>query len=81
VIGRIGFAQSEYYFNGTEQKSEWLWKQRWRARLRRFRISRAGAPPQILGACASAGGRGALVGLTRLCDLARDFTLNAASAH
>jgi hypothetical protein len=81
VIGRIGFAQSEYYFNGTEQKSEWLWKQRWRARLRRFRISRAGAPPQILAACASAGGRGALAGLTRLCDLARDFTLNAASAH
>jgi hypothetical protein len=81
VAGRIGFAQAEYYFNGTEDKSEWLWKQRWRARLRRFRISRAWIPSGILSACSSARGGGPLDDLTRLCDVARDFSINAVSAH
>ena len=81
VVGRIGFAQSEYYFNGVEHKSEWLWKQRWRARLRRFRISRAWIPNGILSACSSARGSGSLDGLTGLCDVARDFSINAVSAH
>ncbi len=79
VVGRIGFAQSEYYFNGREDKSEWLWKQRWRARLRRFRISRAWIPSGILSACSSA--RGSVDGLAGLCDVARDFSINAVSAH
>jgi hypothetical protein len=80
-LGRIGFAQSEYYFNGTEDKAEWLWKQRWRARLRRFRISRAWIPEGILGACSGARGRGAVDGLAHLCDVVRDFSINAVSAH
>ena len=81
AVGRIGFAQAEYYFNGREHKSEWLWKQRWRARLRRFRISRAWIPSGILSACSSARGRGSIDGLTGLCDVARDFSINAVSAH
>jgi len=81
TIGRIGFAQAEYYFAGVEHKSEWLWKQRWRARLRRFRISRAWIPTGILSACSSARGRGSLDGLAGLCDVARDFSINAVSAH
>jgi hypothetical protein len=81
VIGRIGFAQAEYYFNGREHKSEWLWKQRWRARLRRFRISRAWIPSGILNACSSTRGRGSVDDLVRLCDVARDFSINAVSAH
>ena len=81
VVGRIGLAQSEYYFNGNEHKSEWLWKQRWRARLRRFRISRAWIPRGILSACSGARGRGPLDGLAGLCDVARDFSINAVSAH
>lgn len=81
VVGRIGLAQAEYYFNGREHKSEWLWKQRWRARLRRFRISRAWIPRGILSACSGARGRGSLGGLARLCDVARDFSINAVSAH
>ena len=80
-VGRFGFAQSEYYFDGADDRSQWLWKQRWRARLRRFRISRDLVPKEILGACAGAEGRGALAGLTGLCDAIRDFTLNAVSAH
>ncbi|MGB8332665.1 MAG: hypothetical protein WCE62_21250 [Polyangiales bacterium] len=81
VLGRLGFAQSEYYFDGVAHKSEWLWKQRWRARLRRFRISRAWIPTGILGACSAARGRGSLEGLAGLCDAARDFSTNAVSAH
>jgi hypothetical protein len=81
VVGRIGFAQAEYYFNGVEHKSEWLWKQKWRARLRRFRISRAWIPSGFLSACSAARGRGALDRLTALCDVARDFSINAVSAH
>ncbi len=81
VVGRVGFAQAEYYFNGVEDKSEWLWKQRWRARLRRFRISRGSIPSGILGACSGARGRGSLDGLAGLCDVARDFSINAVSAH
>jgi hypothetical protein len=81
VVGRIGFAQAEYYFDGREDKSEWLWKQRWRARLRRFRVSRAWIPSGILSACSSARGRGSIDGLIGLCDVVRDFSINAVSAH
>ncbi len=81
VVGRLAFAQSEFYFDGMEDKSEWLWKQRWRARLRRFRISRAWIPRGVLGACAGARGRSATSGLSGLCDLVRDFSINAVSAH
>lgn len=80
ALGRFGLAQSEFYFDGTEGKSEWLWKQRWRARLRRFRISRDVVPRRILGACSGAR-VGGLMGLSQLCDVIRDFAVNAVSAH
>lgn len=79
ALGRIGFAQAEYYFDGTEHKAEWLWKQKWRGRLRRFRISRSWVPEGMLAACA--GARGSTGGLASLCDVARDFSINAVSAH
>ncbi len=80
-LGRFGFAQSEYYFHGVDGPSQWMWKQRWRARLRRFRIPRSRVPREILGACAGARGGVAVSGLPGLCDVVRDFTLNAVSAH
>jgi len=80
LLGRIGLAQSEYYFDGVDDKAEWMWRQKWRGRLRRFRISRAWVPEGILGACV--GARGAPVeGIGGLCDVIRDFSLNAVSAH
>jgi hypothetical protein len=81
LVGRVGFAQAEYYFDGSEPKEEWMWKQRWRARLRRFRISRTWVPHGITSACSSARGRGSPGSLTALCDVVRDFTLSAISAH
>ncbi len=81
VVGRLAFAQAEYYFDGTEHRAEWLWKQKWRARLRRFRISRGWIPGGILSACSAARGRGSFEGLSRVCDVARDFSINAISAH
>ncbi|MFW2389068.1 MAG: hypothetical protein ACN4G0_12075 [Polyangiales bacterium] len=81
TVGRLSFAQAEYYFDGAEHKAEWLWKQRWRSRLRRFRISRAWIPTGILSACSGARGRSSLDGLVGICDVARDFSINAISAH
>lgn len=81
VVGRLGFAQSEFYFDGPGDKSEWLWKQRWRARLRRFRISRRWIPDGVLGACAGARGPLGAAATSGLCDLLRDFSINAVSAH
>ncbi len=81
LIARVGLAQSEYYFDGREDKSEWLWKQRWRARLRRFRISRGWFPGGILTACSGAAGTRSTIGLGSICDVVRDFSLNAVSAH
>jgi hypothetical protein len=80
ALGRVGLAQSEFYFDGTEDKSEWLWKQRWRARLRRFRIPRDLVPSGILGACSGAR-VGGMTGTSQLCDVIRDFAVNAISAH
>jgi len=81
TVGRVGLAQSEYYFDGNEDKSEWLWRQRWRARLRRFRISRSWVPSGIVSACSAAGGRVSGSGLLAVCDVVRDFSINAVSAH
>ena len=38
-LGKIAFAQAEYYYEGTETRPEWMWNMKWRARLRRFRLS------------------------------------------
>jgi hypothetical protein len=81
ILGRLGLAQSEYYFDGTEHRAEWLWKQRWRGRLRRFRIRRDWLPSGILGACAGARGRRAVGGLSGICDVVRDFSINGISSH
>ena len=76
VLGRVALAQSEFYFDGANDKSEWLWKQRWRSRLRRFRVSRDWIPSGIISACSSASG-----GFSGVCDVVRDFSINVVSAH
>ena len=81
LIGRVALAQAEYYFDGAAPKPEWLWKQRWRARLRRFRISREWIPSGILAACTGGRRGGRIEDLRHLCDLVRDFSINAVSAH
>lgn len=77
-LGRIGFAQSEYYFDGIEGKAEWLWNQRWRARLRRFRISAEWLPERLTASCLVVG---APEDLASLCESLGDFALGALSAH
>jgi hypothetical protein len=37
-LGGISFAQAEYFYEGTEERDEWMWHMKWRARLRRFRL-------------------------------------------
>lgn len=36
--GRLAVAQAEYYFDGSEEKADWLWSLGWTARLKRFRL-------------------------------------------
>ncbi|MEM7436577.1 MAG: hypothetical protein AAF436_15575 [Myxococcota bacterium] len=78
AIGRVGFAQAEYYFDGDAFPEEWMWRQRWRARLRRFRVSREWVPDRLVEACGSAASGH---GFGTLCDVVRDFALNAVSVH
>jgi hypothetical protein len=39
-LGRLSFAQAEYYFDhdGRTPREEWMWSRRWTARLRRVQI-------------------------------------------
>jgi hypothetical protein len=48
ALGRVSFAQAEYYFDGDEPREDWLWHMAWKARLRRFRPP-AGAPALLEG--------------------------------
>lgn len=55
ALRRFGFAQSEYFYDGTEEASEWMWNMKWRARLRRFRLpDGASGQGALWSACASA---------------------------
>lgn len=54
ALGNVGFAQAEYYFEGVAGREipldEWLYHPRWRARLRRVRLSPlGGAVPGVQG--------------------------------
>ncbi len=62
ALRRFGFAQSEYFYDGTEASSEWMWNMKWRARLRRFRLPEDAAERGTLwSACAGAFEDGALL--------------------
>ena len=37
--GRVALAQAEYFYDGSEERGEWMWHMKWRARLVRFRPS------------------------------------------
>jgi hypothetical protein len=41
-LGKVSFAQAEFYFDGTSNREEWLWELNWKARLRRFRLPGGG---------------------------------------
>jgi hypothetical protein len=38
ALARFGFAQAEYYYDGTEDRDQWLWHMYWRARFRRVQL-------------------------------------------
>jgi hypothetical protein len=51
ALGGHSVAQAEYFYDGTETASEWMWNMKWRARLRRFRLPDGGALTAIQTAC------------------------------
>lgn len=38
ILANVALAQAEYLYDGPGAREEWLWNQRWQARLRRVRI-------------------------------------------
>jgi hypothetical protein len=40
--GNVALAQAEFYYDGGEERSEWLWHMRWMARMRRFHLEPTG---------------------------------------
>lgn len=56
----VSFAQSEYFYeqpfdDDAHDREEWMWHQRWRARLRRFRLPSGGGDGGASEACSVAG--------------------------
>jgi hypothetical protein len=37
-LGKFSVAQAEYFYDGAEGTTDWMWNMKWRARLRRFRM-------------------------------------------
>jgi len=38
ALASVSLAQAEYYYDGPDGRDQWLWNQRWKARLRRVRV-------------------------------------------
>jgi len=62
-------AAAEYYFNGTDGPDEWLWKMKWRARFRRFRVPQGGLGDVLGGFCSGEPCSGALGLVERMGDV------------
>jgi hypothetical protein len=50
-FGSYSVAQSEFFYDGTEGRADWMWNMKWRARLRRFRMPDSDAFPALALAC------------------------------
>ncbi|MEC7520275.1 MAG: pilus assembly protein TadG-related protein [Myxococcota bacterium] len=60
AAGQVGFAQGEFFYDYPEEDwREWLWHQKWRARLRRWRLSATGVG-SLSAACGGSSACGAL---------------------
>jgi hypothetical protein len=59
IVTQFSFAQAEYYYHqpsdGDHDREEYMWHQRWRARLRRFRMP-SGGGGDVAGAAGDGGG-------------------------
>jgi len=55
-LGNYSVAQSEYFYDAPDPRTEWMWNMNWRARLRRFRLPTDSAGSAISAACSTLGG-------------------------
>jgi hypothetical protein len=55
ALSNIALAQAEYYYAGPGGRDEWLWNQRWQARLRRLRLTSDGTCADTSIACDAIG--------------------------
>ncbi len=49
ALHNVAIAQAEYYYDDEEDREEWMWNVKWRARMRRFSVGGGGG-----GICGSA---------------------------
>ncbi len=52
-LGRLSTAQAEFYYDGNDDRDEWMWNMFWRARLRRFRMPSSLSNDSLSQACGS----------------------------
>jgi hypothetical protein len=64
-----GFAQAEYFYDGTEGHDAWMWNMNWRARLVRFRLPSEAAELGVLGGLCEQTGAGCAGLLPKLREL------------
>lgn len=75
-LGRVVFAQSEFYFDGDEDAEEWLVKMKWQTRLRRFRRPRDAIDDGVTSACNQWGGGALCDGLDPVMDKLGDLVVH-----
>lgn len=67
-LGRVVFSQGESYFDGEEDREEWLVNMKWANRLRRFRVPRTIIRESADSACRQWGGGSMCSGLDDVLD-------------
>ncbi len=67
-LGRVVFSQGESYYDGDEDREEWLVNMKWANRLRRFRLPRTLIRESADSACRQWGGGGMCDGLDDVLD-------------
>jgi len=50
-LGNFSIAEAEYFYDGAESRSEWMWNMNWRARFTRFRLPTGNAMSQVEDSC------------------------------
>ena len=73
TLGAYAVAQAEYFYDGTDDRGDWMWNMKWRARLRKVRLPVQAGTDAIFAACSPVLGKAVckdIVGkLSRFADV------------
>jgi hypothetical protein len=68
-LRNFSVAEAEYFYNDNDGREGWMWKMRWRARLRRFRVPATGLTSLLGGFCPGDGCSESMQQLERMSDV------------